>query len=221
MSLQEDTLSGIGSEDRIVAQVLNLLAKVHPGALIVNDVRHATLAVQEHSQRVDKVNVTGNGFRGALRHNSRFDRHIVVAEESVHSEAPCVVGVHIFAQLVGSEALVGVVGLGDVVWKLRLVEVDFTVVSVPRSHIAEGVLDEEPVSLDVVAVNLDTGGYIVIRVVDEATNIVVCAPEPGVIHNDIVGVDLHHHFSGNLCLLRVGRASDSCEHVTHHTWGCG
>ncbi len=56
---------------------------------------------------------------------------------------------------VGHEIEVSVVFLGDVIGKLRLIEIDFAIVAVPGYKVFEGVLNCQAVGSDVVSVHFD------------------------------------------------------------------
>jgi len=78
-------------------------------------------------------------------------------------------------------SLVGVVFLSHVVGKLRLVEIGFTVLTIPQNHVTQSVLNKETVSTNGIAVDLKTSSNVVVRRFYLTLDIVVCAPQPNVI----------------------------------------
>lgn len=91
---------------------------------------------------------------------------IVVTEVRVHSCTVAGVALDITSDVVRVVSLVGVVVLVNIVWELRLVEINFTVLTVPQNHVTKSVLNKETVGLHVVAVDLKAGSNIVAGVFD-------------------------------------------------------
>ena len=89
-------------------------------------------------------------------------------------------------------ASIGEVLLRNIVRKLALVEVDFAVVSVPLDEVTKGVLREKTEGLDVVRIDLKAILCVVSAAIDGPTNVVVSSPEPGVVNDDVLVVDLEH-----------------------------
>ena len=79
-----------------------------------------------------------------------------------------------------------------------MIEIDLAIVSIPLDEITKIVLGEETVSLDVVGIDLKAILYVVSAVVDKSGDVVVCSPEPGVVNDNILVVNLDHALSTDL-----------------------
>ena len=79
-----------------------------------------------------------------------------------------------------------------------MIEIDLAIVSIPLDEITKIVLGEETVSLDVVGIDLKAILYVVSTVVDRPGDVVVCSPEPGVVNDNILVVNLDHALSTDL-----------------------
>lgn len=124
---------------------------------------------------------------------------------------------HLVANLVASESVLGVVVV-DVVWELRLVENSKTVVSVPDSHVSKGVLNSKAISDDIVAIDDDAARDWVHGVFDGASNVVVSAPQPGVVNDHVATVDFNHAVSRGLSAVRVVSTANASKNIGCNAW---
>ena len=128
-----------------------------------------------------------------------FDRrrnpHGVVSEVGVDSNAIAVEVSDLVVNFEAGEACVSIVRLGNIIGELTLVEVDFTVVAFPVDEVTKCVLCEETVRLDVVCIYFKTRSDVVLAIFNTATNIMVSSPQPRVVNDNILVVNLDHGLS--------------------------
>jgi len=202
----------VGESCRVVAKVGVLVAHTDRRALVIQHVLNAAVAIQKTVVRVFKRHPT----RGRS-----FDRaghpDCVVAEVGIHRDAMASEVSYTVRHVEANVALVRIVGLGNVVGQLALVEPDLTVVAIPLNEISKRVLREETVCLNVVSVDLQAVLDVVLAIVDEATDVVVSPPEPSVVDDDILVVDLNHALGGDLILIAIISSADSGEDIGDHT----
>ena len=151
----------------------------------------STIAVEVSAVRVREIDssVIWSLDRG-------WHPHSVVSEVSVDCDTVSL-EVGGFSDFEATEASISIVFLCDIVRKLTLVEVDFTMVSIPLDEVTKTVLGEETVSFDIVSVDLQALSNVVLAVFDEAADVMVSSPEPGMINDNMRVVDLYHAFSRN------------------------
>ena len=170
-------------------------------------------AVEESVERVRELDSWSRGSFDCAWHPDR-----IVSEESVDSNAVSFEISDVVSDLEASIALVSIVLLSDIVWKLTLVEVNFSIVAVPLNEITKAVLREQTISLDIVRVDLKALSNVVFTVVNASMNVMVSSPEPGVVDEYVLVVDLNHSFSCDLVIIRVVASSDTSEYVSDDTW---
>jgi len=124
------------------------------------------------------------------------------------------------SNFVSSISFVSVVSLSYIIREFRLVEVRFTIVSIPKSEISKSMLSSKTVSGNVISINNKTILYWVSAVVNESSsNFVISSPEPGIINDDITRVNLNHILCHYTC--RCIGTSDSSINVRQNNWiGC-
>jgi hypothetical protein len=88
--------------------------------------------------------------------------------------------------------------LSYVIWVLRLVEESLAVVTVPDEHVSEGVFAGQAVAGHVVSIDEQPCVNWVATVVNEALDVVVRAPQPYIIDNDVSGIHGDHFISLNI-----------------------
>lgn len=168
-----------------------------------------TVAVQENAKRVSEINTASLGCLDTVINNN-----VVISEERVNSDAVGLVGSHVIGNLVRYKSLISVVFLSDVIGKFGLVEVRFSVVTVPDKHVSKSMLNSESITSYVVSVDLKASIAGVPAVVHQALGIVIGSPEPHIINNSVAGVNLDHLVS--LDVTRYVGSSNSGKNVAQN-----
>ena len=141
--------------------VLELISSFDHTPSLIDYMVDLSLTIEEHCERVNEGDVL---VRRSL--NTALDDNIVVSEEGVDSCSPSLMALNIVSDLVGSKAFIAVVLLSHIVWVLSLEEVGLTILAIPLEHVAEGVLECDTVSGDVVSVYLESSVTWVVRFYD-------------------------------------------------------
>ena len=117
------------------------------------------------------------------------------------------------------KAKVSEVFLSDIIRKLRLVEVNFTTVSVPLNKITKTMLGEKAISSYVVSIDLQSVLYEVSTIQNTATDVMVRPPQPGMIYNHILVVNFNHLLSGYFFIPRIIWTTNTPKNITYDSWG--
>ena len=108
--------------------------------------------------------------------DGRWLPNCVVSEVRVYCNSISFEIFYIVPDFESSIASICVVGLCDIVWQLRLVEVDFTIVAVPLDEISEIMLGEKTISFHVVCIDLESILNIIFAAVNATTDVMVSSP---------------------------------------------
>jgi hypothetical protein len=116
---------------------------------------------------------------------------------------------HVICNFVAGISIVSIVTV-HIVRKLGLVEVSTAIITIPLDEVAKRVLNSQTICNDVVTVDLEASAHVVLRIVDNAIDGVVAAPQPSVIYDDVARVDLEHCLR---CDFNVLVCADTSKHI--------
>jgi hypothetical protein len=139
----------------VTTEVAHTLVK-GTAALSVKNMLNTTFATKHFVECIIKLNST---TRGSL--NTSIHSYSVVSEERIDPSTMRKMPLNFFGNMIAVVSLVRVIILSYIVWKLRLIEINLTILTIPQNHIAKCVLHKKSIGSNEVAVYFDTSGHLV------------------------------------------------------------
>jgi len=175
--------------------------------LVVQDVQHLAMAIQEHGQwRLQRV------FQPRRYGNAALNCDSIVSEVVINADTIRSVVAYSAIHTVADVALITKC-LCDVIWELRLVEEGLSILAGPLHQIFQCVFHCKAIHCHVVAGDNEACVARIIFMLYMASNVMVGTPEPDVITNNMAGSDAQHHICLDLRLRRIIGSTYACENV--------
>jgi len=173
--------------------------------------KHLAMAIQQHGQwRLQRV------FQPRRHGNATLDSDSFVSEVVINANTIRSVVAYSVVHPVADVALVAIC-LCHVIWEFGLVEEGLTILARPLHQIFQCVFHCKAIHCHVVASDNKAGIARILFMPHRASNVMVGAPEPDVVTNNMARGDAEHHTCLGLCLRRIVGSTYTREDVMEKT----
>ena len=141
----------------------------------------------------------------------------MVSEESIGTNAKCLMAGNIIVHIIRREAGITVVGI-DVVWEFGLIHNSLSEVTSPLNKVCHMMFRHKAVCSHMVTIDNDADVAGIVSISNWTINVVISTPEPGVVNDGTVSVDDYHGSDACWSNLLVIWATRSDVNIRHNAW---